>query len=335
MVETSSELQQSPEASGSEHSESVRQDVRVLFFGMECDFSLPVLEALLRNNIHIVAVIVPSDESSLPGIHMSPAILQKLPPRLARGMLPMISAPTHSIVQLAWAHAIPVWQVRTLNDPEILNVLAAYQPDLLCVACFSKIIPPSLLHLPPLGCINVHPSLLPVNRGPLPLFWTFYEGQKETGITIHRMTEKLDSGPILEQEAIAVPEGISYTELELLCAQLGGRLLTCAIEKLVAGNSREQAQDEEQASYHTYPVDDDYVVNPSEWSARHLYNFICGVASEERPVEIVTTNQYLLATGAASYSNEGVQINIDAIQQDSHSSATILCRDGWLRVYYR
>ncbi|GER85941.1 formyl transferase [Dictyobacter vulcani] len=329
MSGTSHELRQLPGVTG----KPSQQALRIVFFGMECDFSLPVLEALLRNNIHIVAVVIPSDESILPGIHLSPIILQKSPPHVARGMLPMVSTSTHSIVQLAWTHAIPVWQVRTLNDPEILNVLVAYQPDLICVACFSKLIPASILHLPPFGCINVHPSLLPDNRGPQPLFWTFYEGHKDTGITIHRLTEKLDSGPILEQEEMAVPEGISYAELELLCAQKGGQLLTRAIEALATGKNSEYPQDEEQASYHSYPVDDDYVVNANEWSARHLYNFICGVASEERPVEIVTTNHYLLATGAVSYSLEGIEADMDVIQHDSHSDGTILCRDGWLRVY--
>ncbi|GCE24667.1 hypothetical protein KDA_01510 [Dictyobacter alpinus] len=335
MDETSQALQQPQEAPTSKSIEPYQQSLRIIFFGMECDFSLPVLETLLRNNIHISAIVIPSNESQLPGIHVSPAISLKQPPRPQRGMLPMMTGATPSLVQLAWTHGIPIWQVSKLNAPETFEKLAAYQPDLLCVACFSKIIPHSILDLPALGCINVHPSMLPANRGPLPLFWTFYEGQASTGVTIHRMTEKLDSGPILEQEEIPVPEGISYTELELLCAQRGGRLLVNVIEKLAAGKSYEEPQDERQASYHSYPTDDDYVVNAHDWPVLHLYNFICGVASEERPVEILTSNHYLLATAAISYSCEGKETDIDGIQQDGHGSGTILCRDGWLRVYCR
>src|SRR5204862_1767507 len=96
---------------------------------------------------------------------------------------------------------------------------------IICVACFSQRIPRIILDLPRLGCLNVHPSLLPANRGPVPLFWTFREGHQQTGVTIHLMNEGMDTGDILAQEPIEVPSGISYAQLELQCATLGGKLL--------------------------------------------------------------------------------------------------------------
>ncbi|GCE16499.1 methionyl-tRNA formyltransferase [Dictyobacter kobayashii] len=315
-----------PEASSS--------GTRALFMGMECDFSLPVLEALIQHGIEVCAVVIPADGGSLPGIHVAPAILPKTPARQLRGALPMLSTtPTLSLVQQAWAHSIPVWQVRKLNDPETLATLSAYQADILCVACFSKIIPSSILNLPRLGSLNVHPSLLPANRGPLPIFWTLLAGEEQTGVTIHQLTDKLDSGPILAQEAIAVPEGIRYEELEALCARRGAQLLAQTVQDLVAGHSHAQPQDEAMSSYHPYPGDNEYVVNAHEWGARHLYNFIRGVASVERPVEVLCQDRYLLASDAISYSFHAEMKIMDAIQQDGHGEATIVCRDGHLRVY--
>src|SRR6266536_191528 len=111
------------------------------------------------------------------------------------------------------------------SNPGTIRVLTEYQPETICVACFSKRIPRDILDIPRLGCLNVHPSLLPANRGPEPLFWTFREGNQRTGVTIHLMDEGMDTGPIVAQEALEIPDGISYTQLEAQCAELGGKLL--------------------------------------------------------------------------------------------------------------
>ncbi|GHO82967.1 methionyl-tRNA formyltransferase [Dictyobacter formicarum] len=307
---------------------------RILFFGMECDFSIPSLESLLQNGIEVCAVVIPADGASLPGIHVTPAIVPKTPPQQRRSCLPMLSTANPSLTQLAWTHSVPVWQVRKLNDSETLKTLAAYHPDILCVACFSKLIPRSIVDLARLGGINVHPSLLPANRGPVPLFWTLQAGEEQTGVTIHQLTDTLDSGPILAQQTIAVPEGIRYGELEALCASCGAQLLVQTVQALAAGQSHARPQDEALSSYHPYPGDNEYVVNAREWGARQLYNFIRGVASVERPVEILCEDRYVLASDAISYSFDGAEIAIDAIQQDGHGEATIVCHDGHLRVYY-
>ncbi|WP_338251485.1 methionyl-tRNA formyltransferase [Dictyobacter halimunensis] len=307
--------------------------MRILFFGMECDFSLPSFTALIQNGFEICAVIIPADGDTLPGIHVAPAIVSKVAPRSRRGSLPMLTPVTPSLTQMAWAHSIPVWQVRKLNDPETLTTLAAYHPDILCVACFSRLIPRSLLELPRLGGINVHPSLLPANRGPLPLFWTLRAGEEQAGVTIHQLTTALDSGPILAQETIAVPEGVRYGELEALCAGVGARLLVQTIQALASGQCHARPQDEALSSYHPYPGDNEYVVNANEWRARRLYNFIRGVASVERPVEVLCADGYLLAADAISYSLEGEADIGDTVQQDGHGEAIIICRDGCVRVY--
>ena len=190
---------------------------------MQGKFSYPPLHALLEAGIRVCAVIIPSEqvfEVELPAI-------QKLEQTsISRNMLPVLNSSIHSsILALAKDRNIPVWKVRQLSSSDTINVLTAYQPDIICVACFSKRIPRVILDIPRFACLNVHPSLLPANRGPEPLFWTFREGGAQTGVTIHLIDEGLDSGAIVAQEAMAIPDGISYSDLEEQSAELGGTLL--------------------------------------------------------------------------------------------------------------
>src|ERR1051326_2814852 len=111
-----------------------------------------------------------------------------------------------------------------MPDPATVSTLAAYQPDFICVPCFSLRFARSILDIPRLGSLNVHPSLLPAHRGPVPLFWVFRQSLQQTGVTIHLMDEGMDTGDILAQSVIEISDGISYAELELRCAARGGEI---------------------------------------------------------------------------------------------------------------
>jgi methionyl-tRNA formyltransferase len=217
-----------------------------------------------------------------------------------------------------------------LKDAQTLSILHEYEPDFLCVACFSLLIPPSILSLPRLGCLNVHPALLPANRGPVPLFWTFREGDEYTGVTIHSMEEKMDSGAILSQERLAVPEGIRYKQLEVECARRGGVLLARTVWEVFKGDAQSVPQDETKSSYHSFPTDADLVVVPQEWSARHLYNFIRGVAAWNGPVELHFEDRRIFVYDATSYAVNGS----DRRGEMSVASGEwiVSCKDGYVRV---
>ena len=280
---------------------SISSSPRVLFFGMQGNFSAPVLTALLKNEVDVAAIIVPA--SPLPG-SKPPAIKRLERPRVVRSMLPLINSSAYaSIVQTAWIRDIPVWEVSRLADSETVAILKAYQPDIICVACFSLRIPRVIIDLPRLGCLNVHPSLLPANRGPVPLFWTFREGQETTGVTIHYIDEHMDNGDILAQETLKVPEGISYERLEAKCASLGGSLLQSTTWQLFKGNAQRIAQDETRSNYHSFPSDEDFVVYADTWSARHLFNFICGLGHWDNPIALHSGEQIFYVRDAISYSN--------------------------------
>ncbi len=171
----------------------------VLFFGMTGNFSALSLLALLEHGIEVSAVVIPALHSGPD----QPAIRHLEQKSKARSMLPMLhpSAPA-SILEIAFERQIPVWEVSGLARPEAVALLKDYQPDAICVACFSQRIPEPILRIPRFGCLNVHPSLLPANRGPEPLFWTFREGNRQTGVTIHLMDRGMDTGPVLAQEVV-------------------------------------------------------------------------------------------------------------------------------------
>ena len=214
-----------------------------------------------------------------------------------------------------------------MSAPETINLFSQYQPDIMCVACFSLYIPRAILAIPRLGCLNVHPSLLPVNRGPDPLFWTLHDGHRETGVTIHRMDEGLDTGPIVSQEKVTVPDGITYTQLEAECATLGGKLLTRSLWQLYQGTAILIPQDETKSSYLPMPSAKDYIVIASEWEARRVYNFICGIASRGKPVILITTDRSIQVTNATSYSHKDM-----SLAGDVDATIRVRCKDGWVFV---
>lgn len=302
---------------------------RALFLGMQSNFSHPSLRALLTAGVEICAVILPAAASD-------ERILTRLePPSRRRALLPVNRSFLHtSVQQLAWERALPLWQVSRLADPAVYDLFLSYQPDVICAACFPRLVPPDLLAIPRLGAVNVHPSLLPVNRGPEPLFWTFRLGHTRTGVTIHLMNEKLDSGDILAQEAIDVPEGISYGELEEQCAALGGRLLAQAVQDLSYGKAIRRPQDESQSSYYPYPSNqhgrEDFTIYPEEWDARHVYNFICGVKDWGEPLTLVADEELTLhVEDVLVYSYKPNDLRLHTNQRDAWP---VRCKQGKIVV---
>jgi methionyl-tRNA formyltransferase len=308
----------------------IARSPRILFFGMQGNFSHPPLRAVLESGIEVCAVVIPTERSLKGGL---PAIRRREQPQASRAMLPVLQSTIHtSILQLAWEREIPVWEVNRLSGPETVSVLAAYQPDVICVVCFSKRIPRAILDIPRLGCLNVHPSLLPTNRGPEPLFWTFREGDQQTGVTIHLMDEVMDTGPIVAQEVLEVPDGIGYAQLEAQCAELGGRLLVRSVWDLYNGAAVPELQDETKSSYHAFPSDDGFVVPVAEWSAQHVYNFICGVASWGTPTILQVGDKTVHVKKAISYSHRTIDRGESEMDEKPGEGFWVKCKQGSVLV---
>jgi methionyl-tRNA formyltransferase len=266
--------------------------LRLLFFGMGGVFSRLPLAALLRAGADLRAVVTPAQ----PGLALAdadaPFTRLEPPARRARHTLPLAGTapPTRSLLDLAAERAAPLLSVARLADHATLETLAAFAPDAICVACFTRRLPPALLRLPRLGCLNAHPSLLPANRGPDPLFWTFHMGASETGVTIHLMDTDLDTGPILAQSRVAVAEGETEAALELRLATLAGELMAPALAGLSAGTLTPTPQGAADASAHPWPSAADYTIPAARWPARRAYIFACGVVGRGQPITLIAAD---------------------------------------------
>jgi methionyl-tRNA formyltransferase len=250
--------------------------VVILFLGMFGELSLRPLAALLEAGATVRAVLVPASGAT------ASAPQRLTPPEPRHDGLPVVSGyPIRNIVTLAWEHDIPVYEAGSLSHPNLL----AFQPDVIAVSCFPRLLPPSLLALPTLGALNLHPSLLPKYRGPEPLFWQFQQGETRTGVTLHFMNERPDAGDILLQTQVPFADGITGAEAERLCALAGSRLLVEGVKLLSGGNLSRQKQNEVEATYFPHPTRADFVI-PTNWPARQAFNFMRGASGWPWPFEI-------------------------------------------------
>ncbi len=181
---------------------------------------------------------------------MPPAALVANPDRPA-GRKKVITPPPTKTLLLAHPHsgAVAILQPERLDKPfqkELQNIA----PDLFIVAAYAKIIPRSVLGIPRLGAIGIHPSLLPRYRGAAPIQSALLDGARETGVTLYLMDEKMDHGPIIAQSKVPVETPIAaYPLLESQLAEESTRLLIQTLPDVLGGKIKPRAQDESMATY--------------------------------------------------------------------------------------
>jgi len=264
---------------------------RLLVFGIPGRLSAAPFKRLLQAGANICALIVPAAEANH---HKAPQPLT--PPSPESVGLSLVDS--QNIIQLAWSHSVPVWQISALTNPQAVALITGLQPDLVVVLCFPYIFPAALLQLPPHGCLNLHPSLLPAYRGPAPLFWIARHDERTTGVTLHFLDEGLDSGDIVAQTRFERPEGMTEAGLEQRCAKAGADLLLAALSRLEQGSLPHHPQNEANASYFSWPGDNDCVV-PLHWPARRAFNFLRG--ANNWPLVIQVNSQQFYLRVAISY----------------------------------
>jgi methionyl-tRNA formyltransferase len=131
---------------------------------------------------------------------------------------------------------IPCLEPHTLDDARFLSFLQTQAPDLIIVASYGKLVPLSILSLPKLGCINIHPSLLPKYRGATPIQSAILNGDKKTGVTVIKMSPQFDTGTMLAQSEYELDQTETFGDLESLLAQLGGEIVTEILPTYAAGH---------------------------------------------------------------------------------------------------
>ncbi len=205
---------------------SLSRPLRLVFMGTP-EFAVPALQALLESEDTVVGVVCQPDKPA--------------------GRRLDLHAPP--VKDCARAHAVPVFQPQKIRTPEALEHLHGWRPDLIVVAAYGKIIPKTMLDLPPCGCINIHASLLPKYRGAAPMQWAIARGETHSGITIMQVSEELDAGDILLQKSVALRPDETGGSLHDTLAALGAQALVEALTLFKQGKLVATPQDQAAVTY--------------------------------------------------------------------------------------
>ena len=199
--------------------------MKIIFMGTP-DFAVPVLSALLDAGHDIVAVYTQPDKRSGRGKQLAATPVKRY----------------------AQDRGLPVRQPASLRPPQVQEELASHSPDVIAVAAYGLFLPAGTLEMPPLGCLNVHPSLLPRYRGPSPVASAILDGGPVTGVTVMKIDEGMDTGPIVARRETTIVPKESAQELTLRLFQMGASLLVEVLPAWERGEIQPCPQDDSQAA---------------------------------------------------------------------------------------
>jgi methionyl-tRNA formyltransferase len=248
--------------------------LRIAFFCMESVFSVRPLEALLAAGHDVRLVMRPIGPLSS---RRDPVLRRHRGFDLAlRRLLGLREdAARTSPFAVAADRDIPAWLCGDASTPAVAALLKKERVDVIVVAFFNQLLKPALLQVPPLGAVNLHPSLLPAYRGPAPLFWTFRDGAEHTGLTLHRIAPGEDDGAVLRRVPLPVALGTPGEALVDTLADVAHDHVVDAVAA-VAGGAVGEAQEHAAATRAPRPADADLILDPA-WPARRLFHFARGV----------------------------------------------------------
>ncbi len=200
--------------------------MKIVFMGTP-DFAAGALEALIHKGEEIVLVVTQPDK---------PKGRSK----------ELVYSP---VKECALKHGIPVFQPVKIKEKEAVEELRKYSADIFVVAAFGQIVSKEILDMPPLGCVNIHASILPKYRGASPIQNVILDGEKETGITIMQMDEGIDTGDILYVKKIEIQREDTFETLHDKLMNLGGEAITEAIDLIAEGSLEAEKQDDSLSCY--------------------------------------------------------------------------------------
>lgn len=227
--------------------------LRIVFFGTPA-FALLTLGALLRSRHSVVGVVTQPDRPS------------------GRGQT--ITSPP--VKPTALAANVPVLQPSRLQDPAFLTALSHLQPDLGVVVAYGRILTDAVLATPKFGLLNVHASLLPRYRGAAPVQRAIIAGERETGVTIIRLVQALDAGPMLASVPRPIGPEETSEEVEHDLARLGASLLVSTVDMLADGHLIEVRQDEAAVTWAPRLTREDGLIDWTQSAAR-IHDLVRGL----------------------------------------------------------
>lgn len=200
--------------------------MRVVYMGTP-DFAVGCLEEIVKAGHEVVLVVTQPDKPKGRGNTM------QYPP----------------VKTCALAHGLEVFQPKKIREPENIDYLATFQPDIIIVAAFGQILPKEILDMPKYGCVNVHASLLPKYRGAAPIQWAVINGDEFTGVTTMKMDIGLDTGDMIAKKELRIAEDETGGSLFDKLAELGAKLCVETMERIEAGTATYTPQDNEVATH--------------------------------------------------------------------------------------
>ena len=231
--------------------------LKVIFMGTP-DFAVPSLAALI-DKTEIICVVTQPDRPKGRGHKLQP------PP----------------VKIFADENNLPVIQPPKVKARAVVEQLAELKPDLIVVVAFGQILSQKILDIPRLGCINVHASLLPKYRGAAPIEWSIIRGETVTGITTMQMNAGLDTGDILLQSEVKIPDDMILPELRERLMTVGADLLLKTLYKLQVGELQPLKQDDSLSTYAPLLKKDTGLI---DWrkSSREIHNLVRGLYGSAR-----------------------------------------------------
>jgi methionyl-tRNA formyltransferase len=226
----------------------------LVFFGSD-NFAVPALGALAGSRHKILCVVTQPDRKK--GRHLK---LSATP-----------------VKEAALRLKLKVFQPESMNSPAALAHLKGLRPDLLVVVAYGQILSSAAIALPKIMPINLHASLLPALRGAAPINWAIIKGENKTGVTVMKITQKMDAGPLIARKELAIAPDDTAPALEAKLAVAGDKLLVDCVDRIEKSDFQLEAQDESAATFAPKLKKEDGRIDWSK-SAEMVYNLIRGCA---------------------------------------------------------
>ncbi len=251
--------------------------MRVLFMGTP-DFAAAGLQKLIEGDYEIVGVFTQPDRPKGRGMETSAC-----PVKL-----------------LAQSRGLPVYQPERVRTPETIALVRSLRPDVIAVVAYGKLLPTEILTAAPLGCVNVHGSILPKYRGSAPIQWAVLNGDRTTGVSTIYLTEKMDAGDLIFTRSTLIGEYETSGELFDRLMLMGAELLDQTLRAISEGTAPRTPQDESEATY-TRMLDKS--MSPIDWnrSPREIMKWICGL--QPWPVATAEIDGKVFRIFAAEYTD--------------------------------
>jgi len=256
--------------------------------------SLRVIAAQHR----LVGIVRPSSHGA------PPSAGRTLRRRVAAAARTLLGRSGGSLDAIARSLAVPIWEARSGDDPEIAGRVCAARPDLICIAGYPWLLRGEVVTAAAHGAVNLHPALLPRHRGLLPLFWIYYHNDRETGVTLHRAIAEADAGDILGQVSFPLERGFPVDRLNRLNAERGAELLEVVLRDLAAGRAKGRPQDEALVTQAPRIRPGTAMIDFPVWDVERVWHFMTGLLPRFREPLLTEEGAPLLYGGVRGYVRE-------------------------------